>query len=72
MPESILRAGIDVGSINTKVVVFDREAGDITASHVQPTGHRPRATASAAYSACLEKGGIAPDAVERLAHHPDA
>lgn len=66
MPEATLRAGIDVGSINTKVVVFDRKAGDIVASHVQPTGHKPRETAPAAFAACLDSAGIAPGAIERV------
>ncbi len=66
MPDNRLQAGIDVGSINTKVIVLDREDGSIAASLVQPTGHRPREASKMAYAACLERAGIEPDAVGRV------
>jgi predicted CoA-substrate-specific enzyme activase len=54
----MLSAGIDIGSINTKVVVFDRESGGIEAHLVRPTGHKPRETGPAAFRQCLEDAGI--------------
>ena len=57
MPDNRLQAGIDVGSINPKVIVLDREDGSIAASLVQPTGHRPREASKMAYAACLERAG---------------
>lgn len=66
MADAMLQAGIDVGSINTKVVVFDRQSGDIRASLVRPTGHRPRDTAPAAFAACLEQAGLSADDVSRV------
>jgi len=53
MPGSRLSAGIDVGSINTKVVVHD--GSDIVARLVRPTGHRPRESAVAAWKDCLDR-----------------
>lgn len=66
MADVTLQAGIDIGSINTKVVVFDPMAGEIRASFVQPTGHKPRATAPAAYAACLERAGLPATDVGRV------
>lgn len=41
----MITAGIDVGSVNTKLVVFDRASQQAFCEKVVPTGPRPRETA---------------------------
>jgi predicted CoA-substrate-specific enzyme activase len=62
----MLTAGIDVGSVNTKVVILDPADGRIVGRGVRPTGHRPRATAAAALEACLVEAGIGRAALGRV------
>lgn len=45
-------AGIDVGSVNTKLVVLDRQTGRTICTLVEPTGPRPRETAARLQERC--------------------
>ncbi|MFO7676273.1 MAG: acyl-CoA dehydratase activase [bacterium] len=62
----MLSAGIDVGSVNTKVVLRDSTRGRIVGRGVRPTGHRPRATAVEALDACLAGAGVGRGALGRV------
>jgi len=48
-------AGIDVGSVNTKLVVFDRAGQTIFCEKVVPTGPRPRETARQVMTECRKE-----------------
>ncbi len=48
----MITAGIDVGSVNTKLVVFDRASQTIFCEKVVPTGPRPRETARRVMAEC--------------------
>lgn len=48
----MITAGIDVGSVNTKLVVFDRVSRGIFCEKVVPTGPRPRETAQRVMTEC--------------------
>ena len=48
----MITAGIDVGSVNTKLVVFDRATQTIFCEKVVPTGPRPRETAHRVMTEC--------------------
>ena len=48
----MITAGIDVGSVNTKLVVFDRVSQTIFCEKVVPTGPRPRETARQVMTEC--------------------
>ncbi|MBN2465343.1 rod shape-determining protein [candidate division WOR-3 bacterium] len=48
----MLTAGIDVGSVNTKLVVFDRTSRQSFCEKVVPTGPRPRETARQVMTEC--------------------
>jgi predicted CoA-substrate-specific enzyme activase len=48
----VITAGIDVGSVNTKLVVFDRVSQTIFCEKVVPTGPRPRETARQVMTEC--------------------
>ncbi len=48
----MITAGIDVGSVNTKLVVFDRVSRGIFCEKVVPTGPRPRETAQRVMAEC--------------------
>ncbi len=51
----MITAGIDVGSVNTKLVVFDHDKGRIVCETVVPTGPRPKETARQVMAQCREK-----------------
>jgi predicted CoA-substrate-specific enzyme activase len=51
----VITAGIDVGSVNTKLVVFDHASSSIICEVVEPTGPRPRETARLVMQQCREK-----------------
>jgi len=51
----VITAGIDVGSVNTKLVVFDREAGQIVCAMVEATGPHPKQTAIRVLDACRKQ-----------------
>ncbi len=51
----MITAGIDVGSVNTKLVIFDHERAQFVCEMVEPTGPRPRETARRVLSECREK-----------------
>jgi predicted CoA-substrate-specific enzyme activase len=53
----MLSVGIDIGSINTKVVVIDQDT-ELVAHLVRPTGHKPRESGPATFEACLAEAGI--------------
>jgi len=48
----VITAGIDVGSVNTKLVVFDHISREIFCERVVPTGPRPRETALRVMAEC--------------------
>ncbi len=48
----MISAGIDVGSVNTKLVVFDRASQQIFCEKVVATGPRPRETARKVMTEC--------------------
>ncbi|MBM3313449.1 2-hydroxyglutaryl-CoA dehydratase [candidate division WOR-3 bacterium] len=48
----MIAAGIDVGSVNTKLVLLDRSSGDVLCEKVVPTGPRPRDTAQRVLAEC--------------------
>jgi predicted CoA-substrate-specific enzyme activase len=48
----LITAGIDVGSVNTKLVVFDQVSQAIFCEKVVPTGPRPRETAHRVMAEC--------------------
>lgn len=49
----MITAGLDVGSVNTKLVMFDRESKMIVCDRVEPTGPRPKETARRVFAECL-------------------
>jgi predicted CoA-substrate-specific enzyme activase len=51
----VITAGIDVGSVNTKLVVFDHSGPGIICEMVEPTGPRPRETARRVMDQCRKK-----------------
>jgi len=51
----LISAGIDVGSVNTKLVVFDHDGARIVCAMVEPTGPRPKETARRVMDRCREK-----------------
>lgn len=53
-----LHAGIDVGSVNTKLVLWDAGAGRICCDRVEPTGPRPKETARRVLAECLAEAGV--------------
>jgi len=54
----MIHAGIDVGSVNTKAVLYDRQAQAIRCSRVEPTGLKPRETAERVFRVCLAESGL--------------
>ena len=58
--------GIDVGSVNTKVVLRDQADGRIVGRGVRLTGHRPRTTAEELFRATLGAAGIERSRVGRV------
>ncbi|MEO0067530.1 MAG: acyl-CoA dehydratase activase [candidate division WOR-3 bacterium] len=54
----MLIAGIDVGSVNTKVVLYDADAGEIRAFLVTRTGMNPKKQGEKAFNQCLRDAGI--------------
>ena len=61
----MITAGIDVGSVNTKLVVFDRATQTIFCEKVVPTGPRPRETAHHVLSECRSEHRDLADHVRR-------
>ncbi len=57
----MLTAGIDVGSVNTKVVIYDVRKGQLVASQVTPTGMKPREQAERTFTQLLKKTGLTGD-----------
>jgi predicted CoA-substrate-specific enzyme activase len=51
----MMTAGIDVGSVTTKLVVLDRERGELLCALVAPTGPRPRETAARLQDECRSR-----------------
>lgn len=62
----MLTVGIDVGSVNTKLVIYDPAAETVRAREYRPTGHRPRATAEELFRAALAAAGIERGQVGRV------
>ncbi|MGQ9708392.1 MAG: acyl-CoA dehydratase activase [bacterium] len=62
----MLVAGVDVGSVNTKVVVYDVGADKVVASLVNRTGMKPREMAERTFNECLEVAGIKRGEVKRI------
>ena len=51
-------AGIDVGSVNTKVVFYDSERREVLHYCVEPTGLKPRQAGETAFRHCLKATGL--------------
>jgi len=62
----MLNAGIDVGSVNTKVVVYDVMGAEIRAYSVARTGMKPREQAEQTFNQCLKKAGISRAEIKRI------
>lgn len=56
----MIQCGIDIGSVNTKLVLYDRERGTIRCRRVEPTGLKPRETAERVFQSCLAEAGLTP------------
>ncbi|MEO0085359.1 MAG: acyl-CoA dehydratase activase [candidate division WOR-3 bacterium] len=54
----MIQCGIDVGSVNTKVVLYDRERQAVRCRRVEPTGLKPRETAERVFQTCLAEVGL--------------
>jgi len=54
----MIRAGIDIGSINTKVVFYDRERNTIIHSCCEPTGFKPKLAGENVFRHCLKATGV--------------
>ncbi len=54
----MLSAGIDVGSVNTKVVIYDSERDEMVATRVAPTGMKPREQAEKVFQECCAGAGL--------------
>jgi predicted CoA-substrate-specific enzyme activase len=48
----VITAGVDVGSVNTKLVVLDHASGTAICERVEPTGPKPRETARRVLDDC--------------------
>lgn len=48
----MISAGVDVGSVNTKLVVLDHDSGTALCERVEPTGPKPRETARRVLEDC--------------------
>lgn len=59
----MITAGIDVGSVNTKVVFLDSESGKVVHFCVARTGLRPKVAGEVNFRHCLEATGLKPEAV---------
>ncbi|MBM3314372.1 2-hydroxyglutaryl-CoA dehydratase [candidate division WOR-3 bacterium] len=57
----MIRAGIDVGSVNTKLVCFDTVRNEVVCRRVEPTGLRPKETARRVFAECLAEVGLIPE-----------
>lgn len=64
--EEVLCAGIDVGSVNTKVLIYDAEAERVVGTGVAPTGMKPRERARAVFEECLREAGLKEEALKRI------
>lgn len=62
----MISAGIDAGSVNTKVVFFDTETGELCCHRAEPTGLRPRDTATRLFARCLAEVGLSAEQVARV------
>lgn len=54
----MIQCGIDVGSVNTKLVLYDRERQRVCGRRVEPTGLKPRETAERVFQVCLAEAGV--------------
>jgi predicted CoA-substrate-specific enzyme activase len=62
----VTTAGIDVGSVNTKVVFLESESGRVMHFCVAPTGLKPKIAGEAVFQQCLAATGLKPEAVGRV------
>jgi predicted CoA-substrate-specific enzyme activase len=51
----LITAGIDVGSVNTKLVVYDRSSRTVLCEQVEPTASTPKATARRVLEECRRR-----------------
>jgi len=61
----VIVAGIDVGSANTKIVIYDRENEVIRATAIARTGMKPRATAEAMFQNALQRAELQSHEISR-------
>lgn len=62
----MLSAGIDIGSINTKVVFYDHDAGKIVHACAEPTGFKPKVAGETVFRHCLKATGRAEKDIARV------
>lgn len=62
----MIAAGIDVGSVNTKVVFLDLENGEVVHFCVAPTGLKPKTAGETSFRRCLEATGLNSEAIGRV------
>ncbi|MCL6465641.1 MAG: acyl-CoA dehydratase activase [candidate division WOR-3 bacterium] len=54
----MLSVGIDVGSVNTKVLIYDSARDEVVARCVAPTGMKPREQAQRVFEFCVANAGL--------------
>jgi len=62
----MITAGLDIGSVATKAVIWDHGQQETRAAVIQPTGWEPEQAGQEALQAALGESGLSPDEVERL------
>jgi predicted CoA-substrate-specific enzyme activase len=56
--EGVISAGIDIGSINTKVVLYDRAQKAIIGLCCEATGYKPKLAGETSFRHCLSATGL--------------
>ncbi len=62
----MLSAGIDVGSVNTKVLIYDTARDELVASRVAPTGMKPKERAQEVFQECCAAAGLSAQELDRI------
>ncbi len=62
----MLSVGVDVGSVNTKVVIYDLERDEVVARCVAPTGMKPKEQAKRVFERCQADAGLESRALVRV------
>jgi predicted CoA-substrate-specific enzyme activase len=62
----VIAAGIDIGSVNTKVVFYDSERKSVIHYCVEPTGLKPKVAGEASFRHCLKAAGLDEKGIEQV------